>query len=245
LHVDATDPWDGASTLPDDDTSWLDHQTWTLEPLKDRETWTALDLAWQRMAWQVLQGERSFRDSEFAKTSHRLGLVGPRTHDGRALPRAPFDPSLNMQVDLVENWAPDLPAAGLDFVLGPYGEMNPARPLRKLAAAVMLYAKVHRNGRRTLDTWARDRQKPDLASRRALKALYRAPTMLWDCTSPLWRPLLPLMDGALPEQPVESAAVSLTGGAFDAVVCQFGLMFFPEKEKGLEEMARVLNPGCS
>lgn len=30
---------------------------------------------------------------------------------------------------------------------------------------------------------------------------------------------------------------------FDAVVCQFGIMFFPDKEKGLLEMARTLKPG--
>jgi ubiquinone/menaquinone biosynthesis C-methylase UbiE len=30
---------------------------------------------------------------------------------------------------------------------------------------------------------------------------------------------------------------------FDAVVCQFGIMFFPDKAKGLAEMARVLKPG--
>jgi ubiquinone/menaquinone biosynthesis C-methylase UbiE len=31
--------------------------------------------------------------------------------------------------------------------------------------------------------------------------------------------------------------------SFDAVVCQFGLMFFPEKEKAVREVHRVLKPG--
>jgi ubiquinone/menaquinone biosynthesis C-methylase UbiE len=30
---------------------------------------------------------------------------------------------------------------------------------------------------------------------------------------------------------------------FDAVVCQFGIMFFPDKELGVQEMNRVLKPG--
>src|SRR5207249_1888286 len=32
-------------------------------------------------------------------------------------------------------------------------------------------------------------------------------------------------------------------GAFDAVVCQFGVMFFPEKPKAFSEARRVLRPG--
>ena len=31
--------------------------------------------------------------------------------------------------------------------------------------------------------------------------------------------------------------------SFDAVACQFGIMFFPDKARGLAEMARVLRPG--
>jgi ubiquinone/menaquinone biosynthesis C-methylase UbiE len=30
---------------------------------------------------------------------------------------------------------------------------------------------------------------------------------------------------------------------FDAVICQFGIMFFPDKPKGISEMARTLKPG--
>lgn len=32
-------------------------------------------------------------------------------------------------------------------------------------------------------------------------------------------------------------------GGFDAVVCQYGIMFFPDKAQGMAEMARVLRPG--
>ncbi|MBT3396416.1 MAG: methyltransferase domain-containing protein [Alphaproteobacteria bacterium] len=44
-------------------------------------------------------------------------------------------------------------------------------------------------------------------------------------------------------QQADGQDLSTLDGAFDAVVCQFGLMFFPEKEKGLAAMAGVLNPG--
>lgn len=52
--------------------------------------------------------------------------------------------------------------------------------------------------------------------------------------------------GNLPEVVFEPADVlELPYGEqeFDAVVCQFGLMFFPDKLAGLAEMARVLKPG--
>jgi SAM-dependent methyltransferase len=32
-------------------------------------------------------------------------------------------------------------------------------------------------------------------------------------------------------------------GAFDTVVCQFGMMFYPDKDEGFREAHRVLNPG--
>lgn len=37
--------------------------------------------------------------------------------------------------------------------------------------------------------------------------------------------------------------LSFEDACFDAVVCQFGIMFFPDKAKGMSEMTRVLKPG--
>ena len=37
--------------------------------------------------------------------------------------------------------------------------------------------------------------------------------------------------------------LSFDDASFDAVVCQFGIMFFPDKAKGMSEMTRVLKPG--
>lgn len=39
------------------------------------------------------------------------------------------------------------------------------------------------------------------------------------------------------------AALPLPDGAFDAVVCQMALMFFPDRIQALREMARVITPG--
>jgi SAM-dependent methyltransferase len=44
-------------------------------------------------------------------------------------------------------------------------------------------------------------------------------------------------------QSADATALPFPDGAFDAVVCQFGVMFFPEKDKAYREAFRVLAPG--
>jgi ubiquinone/menaquinone biosynthesis C-methylase UbiE len=44
-------------------------------------------------------------------------------------------------------------------------------------------------------------------------------------------------------QKVDAQALPFPDGAFDAVVCQFGVMFFPDKQQAYREARRVLRPG--
>jgi len=44
-------------------------------------------------------------------------------------------------------------------------------------------------------------------------------------------------------QKVDAQALPFPDGAFDAMVCQFGVMFFPDKQKAYREARRVLKPG--
>ena len=44
-------------------------------------------------------------------------------------------------------------------------------------------------------------------------------------------------------QQADGQDLAFEDGTFDAVVCQFGVMFMPEKDQGMAEMARVLKPG--
>src|SRR5215207_3931276 len=41
----------------------------------------------------------------------------------------------------------------------------------------------------------------------------------------------------------DAMALPFPDGTFDAVVCQFGVMFFPDKSKAFSEARRVLRPG--
>jgi ubiquinone/menaquinone biosynthesis C-methylase UbiE len=44
-------------------------------------------------------------------------------------------------------------------------------------------------------------------------------------------------------RPADAASLPFADGAFDAVVCQFGVMFFPQKETAFREAHRVLSQG--
>jgi SAM-dependent methyltransferase len=44
-------------------------------------------------------------------------------------------------------------------------------------------------------------------------------------------------------RPADAAALPFADGTFDAVVCQFGVMFFPDKDRSYHEVHRVLVPG--
>lgn len=50
-------------------------------------------------------------------------------------------------------------------------------------------------------------------------------------------------DARVDWQVADATRLPLPSGSFDAVLCQFGLMFFPDKSAGVNEALRVLRPG--
>ena len=50
-------------------------------------------------------------------------------------------------------------------------------------------------------------------------------------------------DKSIKWMPADAMELPFDDGSFDLVVMQFGIMFFPDKEKGLKEAYRVLRPG--
>jgi len=54
---------------------------------------------------------------------------------------------------------------------------------------------------------------------------------------------MPAGAGHVEWQPTDATSLPFPDRSFDAVVCQFGLMFFPDKAAGIREAFRVLKPG--
>jgi ubiquinone/menaquinone biosynthesis C-methylase UbiE len=52
-------------------------------------------------------------------------------------------------------------------------------------------------------------------------------------------------DEKLHFEPADAMNLPYEDSSFDAVACQFGVMFFPEKQRSFEEVQRVLKPGGS
>jgi len=50
-------------------------------------------------------------------------------------------------------------------------------------------------------------------------------------------------DEAVDFQQADATVLPFTDASFDVVVCQFGVMFFPDKDKSYREAIRVLVPG--
>jgi ubiquinone/menaquinone biosynthesis C-methylase UbiE len=50
-------------------------------------------------------------------------------------------------------------------------------------------------------------------------------------------------DGRITWKQADALALPFADGSFDAVACQFGVMFFPDKVQGYREARRVLKPG--
>src|SRR5499426_4067707 len=57
------------------------------------------------------------------------------------------------------------------------------------------------------------------------------------------RTQMPVDSGHVEWQTADATKLPFPDDSFDVVVCQFGLMFFPDKAAGIREAFRVLKPG--
>ena len=81
------------------------------------------------------------------------------------------------------------------------------------------------------------RLRDALPPARALTATDLNPPML-EVARDKFRP-----DEQVEFQPADATALPFADASFDAVVCQFGVMFYPDKAKSYREVHRVLAPG--
>ena len=84
---------------------------------------------------------------------------------------------------------------------------------------------------------------------RALRASLPGPSSL--VATDLSQPMLDIASAKLAGTPgisfkqADATALPFADESFDAIVCQFGFMFFPDKAAALAEVRRVLSPGAA
>lgn len=85
-----------------------------------------------------------------------------------------------------------------------------------------------------------------IVTRRLFDLLPQAEILATDLNEPmlLWaaKKFSPI-DGRIALRPADATALPFADNLCDAMVCQFGVMFYPDKEKSYREAYRVLKPG--
>jgi ubiquinone/menaquinone biosynthesis C-methylase UbiE len=82
-----------------------------------------------------------------------------------------------------------------------------------------------------------------VVTRAMIAALPQAQIVATDLNPPMLVTAQRLTRGTVEWQPADALALPFDDQSFDAVVCQFGAMFFPDRVKAYKEARRVLNRG--
>ena len=152
----------------------------------------------------VLRGRLSPRDPSLRAAASAAGVVEPEPPWERVplqrLPVAPLVPCDAWLADLAENTVPDMGLSSAERVLGPLVDERPGRRARRVAAGVMAFSPYMAPRVRPFDRWAKDRRGGTDHERAALRAIDRAPAMIWAVDAPgELRPLLPMKPLLMPE----------------------------------------------
>ena len=165
-----------------------------------------------RGAWE--QADRAFHeaylrcleDPFLELPHHALKLPLDRTHDSRGLRVSPKVIPEQVLSDLVEDFCPDAPMPAADRFVGPWADLW-RRDLMRLSVAGSAWWPWLSGPASPVQRYLNSKPRPDLDERRAVKAVGRAPPMLYDAD---WRPLLPLHDSYLLPPPTLGATFLLT-----------------------------------
>jgi len=155
-----------------------------------------------------MRGELAASDESLVQAAAAAGLCAPAlaAPDPRLAPldRAPLLPCDQWAADLVEDLLPEVGLVAPGRVLGPFADERPSARSRLVAAGVLAFCPHRAPQVRPVDRWYRDRRASPVDERATLRAVDRAPPMLWsvvDGAAPV--PELPLPVRLRPPGPVQ------------------------------------------
>jgi len=150
------------------------------------------------------------------EAAHRLGLVGPRTHDTRPLRLAPVQLGDSLLSDLIEDWIPDVGLLAPDRVLGPWADVALPRHIRMIAGVALGFSPLLDPAVLPLARATRKRPRPPQEISSSVRSVTYVPPMLWRVKGAHLEPLLPLSTRMEPEGRVAGipkGAVAVVGRA--------------------------------
>lgn len=202
-HSDAADPWAGDEWL-DERGSHDNHVT--LGGRLGRIEHDELDASFLDVWREVVRGEAE--ESDLTPLAAALSIPTKRTHDSRPPQVGPFPVTDVVLADIVEDTLPDVGLVAADRLLGPWADERFRRELVCAAAVHLCWLPMLDHNGSPCDRWANNGRKPTIAMRKSVRAVSKAPPMLWTRD---WKPLLPLLDHFVPDGPVSGRVVPLAG----------------------------------
>lgn len=203
LRSDPADPWAAEEWL--DELGSYDNYRLFGGTL-DRAAHDRADQAFLERWRQVLRGEAERGDLD--EGIEVLRLPTDITHDRRPPQIGPSAVTDEALADIVEDTLPDVGLVAPDRFLGPWADEPFRRELVRSAAVHLCWVPLLDLDGKPCDRWANNAPKPSIARRKAVRAVQKAPPMLW---SRDWKPLLPLLDHFVPDGPVSGDIVPLHG----------------------------------
>ena len=178
------------------------------DPYAGDELWAQEDGDSRRaeLEWLLLRAARSGDLEHFARAEAEIRsehLHVEKFWDKRPLGEAPLLPTDMWFADISENWVPDIGVIAPDRVFGPLADLGLSRRERVLAAGVMAFSIVIPPHSRPADRWESDRHGNPRDERLTVRAVFRAPAMLWSVREGRWSPRLPLVERFVPDAPVQ------------------------------------------
>jgi hypothetical protein len=203
-RLTAYDPYCGDEALlwPGDYDDYLRHSARVgSPPLLDSAEYTALDLEFERVYRDILDGSAPW--SAIEPLTEPLLIAGAIKHDGRPPGRVMCMVDDVTLADISENQLPQVGLVGPDRILGPWSDESLPAWVRVQMGAIMAFVPEVDPG---VPPWARAikrKPRPETTIRQSLRVMARTPPMLWAVQGDTLSPMLPLGKHFIPVGPVQ------------------------------------------